>query len=188
MVWSISRCISGPFLPVGIAAETSETDALKKRPINRASTRENCLISPTPAGFLKCSAALLYDLILLAATLFAATALLLIFRGGQAFAPHDPVYTISLVITSTFFFGWFWTHGGQTLGMKAWKIRLVTLDGGTPGWGHVAVRSLYAMIGMALFGGGYLWMLIDPKHRSWQDIASRTRVIRLHSPGKDGGP
>lgn len=27
------------------------------------------------------------------------------------------------------YFVWFWTHGGQTLAMKTWRIRLVTTDG-----------------------------------------------------------
>lgn len=38
------------------------------------------------------------------------------------------------------FFGWFWTHGGQTLGMRAWKLRVRDADGGPLRWSHASAR------------------------------------------------
>jgi len=32
---------------------------------------------------------------------------------------------LNTVAVSYFFFGWFWTHGGQTPGMKAWSLYLI---------------------------------------------------------------
>jgi uncharacterized RDD family membrane protein YckC len=38
------------------------------------------------------------------------------------------------------FFGWFWTHGGQTLGMRVWKLRLRTEAGDGLNWPRAAGR------------------------------------------------
>jgi uncharacterized RDD family membrane protein YckC len=34
-----------------------------------------------------------------------------------------------LFVVLGIYFVWFWSHGGQTVAMKAWHIRVVTLDG-----------------------------------------------------------
>lgn len=34
-----------------------------------------------------------------------------------------------LFVVLGLYFAWFWTHGGQTLAMKTWRIRLVSRDG-----------------------------------------------------------
>lgn len=38
------------------------------------------------------------------------------------------------------FFGWFWVHGGQTLGMRAWRLQVRRLDGASLRWPVAAVR------------------------------------------------
>ncbi|OGI41569.1 MAG: hypothetical protein A2150_00620 [Candidatus Muproteobacteria bacterium RBG_16_64_11] len=38
------------------------------------------------------------------------------------------------------FYGWFWTRGGQTLGMRAWRLRLTRADGGPVTWRRAALR------------------------------------------------
>ncbi len=40
------------------------------------------------------------------------------------------------------YFTWFWVHGGQTLAMKTWHIRLAGPDGGPLTWGRAAARYL----------------------------------------------
>jgi uncharacterized RDD family membrane protein YckC len=81
---------------------------------------------PAP-GFLRRLAAQVYDLFLLIALLFLATALLLPFTAGEAVSAQQTlIYRIYLAVISFFFYGWFWTHGGQTLGLRAWKIKVMT--------------------------------------------------------------
>ena len=137
--------------------------------------------SPQPAGLMRRLAALLYDWVLLAGVLFAATAVALIWRGGEAFAPYDPWYTTYLIVTGALFFSGFWVHGGQTLGMRAWRIRLVTVQGEALNWRRALLRCAYALLGGSLFGLGYLWMLLDPQRRCWQDRATDTRVVSIHA-------
>ena len=119
-------------------------------------------------------AAAAYDAFLLFAVLFAATALLLPFTGGQAISPGNPAYLLYLLAVSYSYFGWFWRHGGQTLGMRAWHIRVRALRGGPVSWEQGAVRFLVAILSWAAGGAGFLWTCVDAERRAWHDRLSRT--------------
>jgi uncharacterized RDD family membrane protein YckC len=77
------------------------------------------------------------------------------------------------------FFGWFWTHGGQTLGMRAWRLRLVDERGAGVGWRAAAIRVAGAYLSALAAGLGYLWMLVDRDHRTWHDRLSHTRLVMI---------
>lgn len=130
-----------------------------------------------PASFTRRLAALAYDGLLLVAVWFAATFLALLLRGGQAFSPHNPVFSAYLILVGFGFLGWFWTHGGQTLGMQTWNIRLVggDLDSRIT-WRCAWIRYMVAWVSLALLGLGFFWILLDPERRSWHDLASGTRM------------
>jgi glycerophosphoryl diester phosphodiesterase len=66
--------------------------------------------------------ALFYDLMALVALLMLATALLLPFNGGQRIPPGTLIYQLYLLVVAYLYFDYCWRHGGQTLGMKAWKV------------------------------------------------------------------
>ena len=135
-----------------------------------------------PASLIRRLAALTYDWVLLTGILFGATVVVLAFRAGRAFQPHHAGYSAYLIGTGAVFFSWFWTHGGQTLGMRAWRIKLITVDGGPITWRQALLRCAWALAGAAPFGLGYLWLLVDRKRRCWHDIASGTRVISCPNP------
>jgi len=52
-------------------------------------------------------------------------------------------------------------RGGQTLGLRAWRLQLITLDGRPLTWGVAMLRFSLGLITCALFGAGLLWMLFD---------------------------
>ncbi len=133
----------------------------------------------TPAKLARRLAAMFYDALLLLAILFFATLMVLPLSYGNAIAPSDPVYSSYLVIVSFLFYAWFWTHGGQTLGMRAWKLRIQTLDGRKINWRHALLRFLAAIPSWTLLGAGYLWMLVDKDGLSWHDHFSETMIVRL---------
>ncbi len=56
------------------------------------------------------------------------------------------------------YFGWFWTHGGQTLAMKTWRVRVVARNGGTLGWPRALLRYLLAW-GWFMPGLAVAWLL-----------------------------
>lgn len=129
-------------------------------------------------GFLRRLAAQIYDLFLLIAVLFLATALLLPFTAGVAVSAQQVlIYRIYLVVVSFFFYGWFWTHGGQTLGLRAWKIKVMTLDQKPIRWTQALLRFATAIGSWGLFGLGFLWILVDKNRRGWHDHLSKTAVF-----------
>ncbi len=128
-------------------------------------------------------AAILYDSLLLAGILFVATAIILPLNGGHAFNAGQYAYPGYLLIVSFFFFAWFWTHGGQTLGMRAWKIKLSTESGQNVNWLQSLVRFVAAILSWTTFGMGFVWILFDPKNNSWHDLASNTRLTRIFESG-----
>jgi uncharacterized RDD family membrane protein YckC len=88
-------------------------------------------------------------------------------------------YRIYLFAAVFGFFGWFWTHGGQTLGMRAWRLRVVRDDGGPLGWPQAARRFAAAALSWAALGLGFLWCSIDPERRTWHDRLSGTHLVLL---------
>ena len=128
-------------------------------------------------GFLRRLAAILYDLLLLIALLFVATALLLPLNAGEAFTTQQFFYPLYLLIISFLFYAWFWTHGGQTLGLRAWKIKVLTLDLKPISWKQALFRFAGAILSWGVFGLGFFWILIDKNHRSWHDNLSKTALF-----------
>jgi uncharacterized RDD family membrane protein YckC len=126
--------------------------------------------------------ALVYDLLPLAAIWFAVAALLLLLRGGIPVAPGGAASWFafaSMLLAGFAYFGLSWRRGGQTLGMRAWRLRLLDAHGRVPGWPSLVLRYLVAGIALAAFGLGYWWAWFDPQRRTWHDLASGTRVLRL---------
>jgi hypothetical protein len=80
------------------------------------------------------------------------------------------------------FYGWFWTHGGQTLGMRTWRLRLVRADGGPITWHITAIRFGSALLALAPLGLGLWWALFDKDKRAWHDRLSGTRLIVTPKP------
>ncbi len=75
------------------------------------------------------------------------------------------------------FYLWFWTHSGQTLGMLAWRIKLVNNTGQLITVQQGIVRLLAAWPAFFLLGLGYLWLYVDPLGDAVHDKFSKTRVI-----------
>lgn len=156
-------------------------------------------------GLFRRLGALLYDGILLLGILFLATAILLPFRGGRAFQTDDWGYGIYLLGVVFLFFGWFWTRDGQTLGMRAWKIRLTNHAGKTISWQQALLRFLPILLCLGLFNGmaslwpeqakwiglGILglylldfgWALLDREKRCWHDVMASTRMVGVVNEG-----
>lgn len=122
-------------------------------------------------------AAVIYDALLLLAVLFLATVLALPFNDGQAYSAEQAGFTLYLLMVAFFFYGWFWTHGGQTLGMKSWKLRLANMAMQPIGWRQAACRFIAALLSWGCLGMGFFWCLIDKNGLCWHDYLSKTRLF-----------
>jgi len=88
-------------------------------------------------------------------------------------------------LTCIGFFSAFWLKSGQTLGMQAWRIKLVrSSDGETATPGQALLRCGGALLSAACLGLGYLWCLVDRNRRCWHDYLSGTQLILLPKPEK----
>lgn len=130
-----------------------------------------------------------YDGMLLFGVLFAATLVLLPFTRGQPIGPNDALYTLYLLAVSYAYFGWFWTHGGQTLGMRAWRVTLVADPPYVLDWRRCLLRFAGVLVSWTPAGMGILWALIDEEKLAWHDRLSSTRLVYEHrsrTPGSSG--
>ncbi len=139
---------------------------------------ENDSLSLPPVGFRRRLGAIVYDTLLLLGLLFIATALLLPMTGGEAIT-RNPFYSTYLFFICFMFYGWFWTHGGQTLGMRAWKIRIQQRNGTGISWWQALLRFLVAIISWLALGLGFFWMLADREQMTWYDRYSETVLVLL---------
>lgn len=128
-------------------------------------------------GLFRHLAIIIYDSLLLLALLFLATALILPFNKGEAYASNQYFFPLFLLTVSFIFYGWFWTHGGQTLGMRAWKIKILTFDKQPITWKHAFKRFIMALFSWLFFGVGFLWQLIDKQRYTWHDRFSKTGLF-----------
>jgi uncharacterized RDD family membrane protein YckC len=69
-----------------------------------------------------------------------------------------------------------WTRGGQTVGMRAWRLVLRSEDAPGIGWARASLRFFAAGLSTAALGLGFLWCLVDPRGRTWHDRLSRTSL------------
>jgi uncharacterized RDD family membrane protein YckC len=121
---------------------------------------------------------LAYEALLLAAVLLAC---------GFAFMPLaasvEPAFArallqLFLLLVAGTYFVWQWRHGGQTLPMKTWRIRLVTAGGAPLSTRHATCRFLLAAAGTLLLGVGSIWACFDRDRQFLHDRLAGTRIMK----------
>ena len=127
--------------------------------------------------------AMLYDT-LLVVPLFMAAAGVWVAILGPTDSLNDPAVPASLqrlswLLILLLFFGIFWRRAGQTLGMQAWRIQLVSDSAAAFTWRQVIKRVLGALLAALPLGLGYLWRYVSPQKRYWHDTWSGTHLILL---------
>lgn len=84
---------------------------------------------------------------------------------------------VHLFLLLMFYFVWFWLHGGQTLAMKTWKLRIVNADGSPLRPLQAVLRYMAAWPSVACLGIGILWALVDREHQYLHDRIAGTRIV-----------
>ena len=145
------------------------------------------------AGLTRRLAALLYDgLIILAIEMIAAGLVVavleaLVAAGLMTYGSFQDVsdllgthpiwsyvYSAYLGLVWIGFFVYFWTKAGQTVGMRAWRLRLQNPDGSL-----VSVVQSLIRIGTSGFGLANLFVPFNSKKRGLNDILAKTEVVVL---------
>ena len=142
------------------------------------------IANAVPPSLWRRVAAMFYDAWLLAALwLLGATADYFVRQaiGVGIDGTHLPLQ-IYLAACPFLFYGWFWTHGGQSLGMSAWRLKVFTENGDTMDWRRSVIRVAAAHLSLFAAGLGYLWILVDRDGLAWHDRLSHTRVVMTAKP------
>jgi uncharacterized RDD family membrane protein YckC len=83
-----------------------------------------------------------------------------------------------LVLLAYFF--WFWRHGGQTLAMKTWKVRLVAAQSGrAPSDRQLLIRYFLCWPSLFFYAAGLVWALFDREHQFLHDRLAGTKLITV---------
>ncbi len=132
-----------------------------------------------PAGFARRLAAWLYDSLLVFGIWLVSLTILFALLGSTV---SRPTLQTIVFLEAFVFYTWFWTRHGRTLGMQAWRLRIVDAAGRPPSLRAATVRFFVAIASLTPLG--FVWVMFDPQSRSLADIASGTRTVRLE-PGND---
>lgn len=134
--------------------------------------------SATPApALLRRLASMVYELLLVIALLFIAALAYSFLRNPQA--PGGMIFfQLYLLMVVAGYFIWFWTHGGRTLAMKTWRLRVISADGNPLSLKQAALRFMLAMIGISCLGIGILWAWFDAEGQFLHDRVAGTRLIK----------
>jgi uncharacterized RDD family membrane protein YckC len=140
--------------------------------------------SGVSAGFGRRAAALIYDSLLLAALLMMFTGAALFFTHGHALlyetaGPWVYLYRAGLLAVIGAYYLINWMRSGQTLGMRAWHLRVVS-DLGRPVTLKAALlRFVCGILAWTPAAAGVLWLYLDPDRLAIHDRLSRTRMVHL---------
>lgn len=146
-----------------------------------------------------------YDSLLILASLFFATLLTLPFTKGEIAAENNIYMSFYLFAVIIIFYGWFWTHGGQTLGMRTWKQQLISINGKPVSWQQSSLRVLSGAPAWILFlislllwmfpekthitkylanipawlmvVVSFIWILLDNRSGNWRDKITGTQIV-----------
>jgi|WetSurSiteA1Bulk_404760.scaffolds.fasta_scaffold78757_2 uncharacterized RDD family membrane protein YckC len=133
-------------------------------------------------GLLRRLAAMLYDALALFGVLVVATSLIILPAGivfdhqVRSESPWFRLYLLGIIVG---YYAWPWIKGGQTLGMRAWRLRVVRADGGGLRLPDALLRLAAAVLSWMVVGLGFLWVLVDRDGLAWHDRLSRTRLVLL---------
>ena len=121
--------------------------------------------------------ALVYESLIVAAILFLATAIAMLFTQ-KAIAAGTVWFELYLLAVLASYFCYCWRRSGQTVGMFAWRLMLTDLNGKRVDLTTALLRFLIAtLLGFGVLG--LLWALVDIDRVALQDRLSKTRVLRL---------
>jgi len=160
----------------------------------------NLVTTDLPCPLWRRLTALVYDLLIVVAIMMVVGLLCQLATGGHLIqtGEHTVIpawYQLLQAVAVAAYFTSSWRRGGQTVGMRAWRIRLTRDDGGTPTWQQAIIRLLVAaaplillalapMLGLhatlwtllIVWAGWFATALFDRRRRALHDLAAGTEI------------
>jgi|KBSMisStaDraftv2_1062788.scaffolds.fasta_scaffold422918_2 uncharacterized RDD family membrane protein YckC len=144
------------------------------------STSQRTTAAPAHFGWRLIAAT--YDLFPLLALWFFATIAAILLTGGALDVhrlSHKLLVQVLVLAVAAAYFVVSWLRGGQTVGMKPWRLRVVGADGGAIDLRRALLRFAVALVSLGALGLGFFWCLVDRERRAWHDIAAGTLLVRV---------
>ena len=88
---------------------------------------------------------------------------------------------IHVILVLMIYFVWCWLHGGQTLPMKTWKLRIISTDGDALRPLQAIFRYLLAWPSILILGIGIFWALFDKDKQFLHDRIAGSRIVSTPS-------
>lgn len=117
---------------------------------------------------------MLYEALVLFGVLFVAVLVFMLFRDPGA-SGAKPFFQIYLFLVLLGYFTWFWTHGGQTVAMRAWRFRVERVDGTALRFPQACLRFIFVWLSVP----SVLWALLDRDHQFLHDRLAGTRLVMV---------
>lgn len=173
--------------------------------IRRKPMKENVHTSERPAPLWRRLLALLYELLAVAAILLVVTMAALLVTGNHL--DHTAIgFRIALLLVVEAYFVISWVRGGQSLGMRAWRLYLRDASGGTPDLSRAILRftilaSPLLLLALALVAGPVTGMVaplaawvvdlsvaaFDRRRRALHDILAGTWIAYRPPASRNNG-
>ena len=136
-------------------------------------------IDITTPGFWRRILCMTYEFLLLIAVLFIAGFIFHLIYNDTDSPYFRPIFQLYMLSVAGGYLIWFWTHGGQTLAMQTWKIRVVSASGkGISIWQAIA-RYFFAITSISFFGCGIIWAFFDREGQFLYDRIVGTKIINV---------
>ena len=126
---------------------------------------------------LKRIAASIYDLFLLLGVWFTVGSLAVWINGGIIETKWIGPFLV--FISTWIFYGYFWTHGGKTLGMAVWKFEIYSIDENKINFQKVSIRFFSNIITILLGGIPLVFMYFSKNNLSLSDYLSKTSYKKI---------
>ena len=95
------------------------------------------------------------------------------------FIESDFIGPFLVLISTWIFYGYFWTHGGKTLGMTVWKFEIYSLDNNKINLKQVSIRFFFNLITFLLAGLPLIAMYLSKRNLSLSDRLSGTSYKKI---------
>jgi len=133
------------------------------------------------AGFFKRVFSLIYDTLAVIGLMLSLSLLLVLINGGSTqendFA--SLIQFLIIIFSGPCFYTYFWlSNKGQTLGMQAWKIQLVSKNKELS-IKDCLYRCFISVVSFLIFGTGYFLILYRKDNKSLADLLTNTQIIDL---------
>lgn len=106
---------------------------------------------------------------------------------GNAYVLGGLTVIVTLVLIWAYFILLEWLWNGQTIGKRAFKLRVINEDGSPAQFTAVLIRNLLRLVDFipAFYGVGVLVIVLSPKSQRLGDLAAGTYVVRAPRPQVD---